>query len=140
MPEPYLKPIPETDSESEPFFQGAREHKLMLMCCDACGHVRMPSRDRCDNCWSTRVSWFQASGRGIVYTFGIMHQLYHPGFKDELPYNVTVVELAEGPRMTTNLTGIANDRIQVGLPVEVTFEKITDDVTLPKFRPATGKA
>jgi uncharacterized OB-fold protein len=66
-----------------------------------------------------------------------MHQLYHPGFKGEIPYNVTVVELEEGPRMTANLVGCPNDQIRVGMPVEVVFERITDEVTLPKFRPRT---
>src|SRR6059058_1920712 len=136
MAEQYAKPIPAPDEESEPFFRGAREHKLMLMRCDDCGQYRMPSRDRCDNCWSTRTSWAQASGRGTVYTFGIMHQVYHPGFKTEVPYNVAVVELAEGPRMTTNLVDCANEAIRVGMPVEVVFDDITDELSLPKFRPA----
>lgn len=135
MPEAYLKPMPEMDEESAPFFKGAREHRLMLMRCDDCGQMRMPSRDRCDNCWGTRASWVEASGKGTVYTFGIMHQLYHPGFKDEIPYNVTVVELAEGPRMTTNIVGCANDQIRVGMPVEVVFEDINDEISLPKFQP-----
>jgi len=132
----YAKPVPAADEESEPFFQGAREGKLMLMRCKSCGAYRFPSRDRCDVCWSTDTEWVQASGKGTVYTFGIMHQLYHPGFKDEIPYNVVVVELAEGPRTYSNLVGIANDQIRVGMPVEVTFERISDEISLPKFRPA----
>ncbi|HZQ37819.1 MAG TPA: Zn-ribbon domain-containing OB-fold protein [Dehalococcoidia bacterium] len=136
MTSDYAKPVPAADEESEPFFQGAREGKLMLMRCESCGAYRFPSRDRCDVCWSTDTEWVQASGKGTVYTFGIMHQLYHPGFKDEIPYNVVVVELAEGPRTYSNLVGIANDQIRVGMPVEVTFERISDEISLPKFRPA----
>lgn len=132
----YAKPLPAADEESEPFFAGAREGKLMLMRCKSCGAYRFPSRDRCDVCWSTDTEWVQASGKGSVYTFGIMHQLYHPGFKAELPYNVVVVELEEGPRTYSNLVGVANDQIRVGMPVEVTFERISDELSLPKFRPA----
>jgi uncharacterized OB-fold protein len=137
MPEEYAKPLPVPDEESRPFFDAAREGRLLIMRCKSCGAYRYPSRDRCDVCWSTDTAWVQASGRGTVYTFGIMHQLYHPGFKDEIPYNVVVVELEEGPRTYTNLVGIANDQIRVGMPVEVVFEKLTDEVTIPKFKPAS---
>ncbi len=130
----YARPMPAADEDSEPFFHGARAGKLMLMRCRSCGAYRYPSRDRCDMCWSTDTAWVQASGKGTVYTFGIMHQLYHPGFKDELPYNVVVIELAEGPRLYSNLVGVANEQIRVGMPVEVTFERINDEISLPKFR------
>ncbi|HLZ69333.1 MAG TPA: Zn-ribbon domain-containing OB-fold protein [Dehalococcoidia bacterium] len=136
MTSDYAKPMPAADEDSAPFFAGAREGRLMLMRCNNCGAYRYPSRDRCDVCWSTDTAWVQASGKGAVYTFGIMHQLYHPGFKDEIPYNVAVIELAEGPRMYSNLVGVANDQIRVGMPVEVTFERISDEISLPKFRPA----
>lgn len=132
----YSKPLPQPDEASQPFFDGARQGKLMIMRCESCGAYRYPARDRCDVCWSTATAWVQASGRGTVYTFGVMHQLYHPGFKDELPYNVAVVELEEGPRLTTNLVGVANDAIRAGMPVAVTFDRLTEEVTLPKFRPA----
>jgi len=137
MTSEYLKPIPGPDEESAPFFEGARQHKLMLMRCNNCKSYRMPSRDRCDVCWSTDTSWAQASGKGTVYTFGITHQVYHPGFKDAVPYNVAVIELEEGPRMTTNIVGCSNDKIRVGMAVEVTFEDINDEVSLPKFWPAS---
>jgi len=137
MPEEYAKPLPVPDEESQPFFDAAREGRLLIMRCKSCGAYRYPSRDRCDVCWSTETAWVQASGRGTVYTFGIMHQLYHPGFKEEIPYNVAVVELEEGPRTYTNLVGIPNDQIRVGMPVEVVFEKLTDEITIPKFKPAS---
>ncbi len=136
MTSQYLKPIPGPDEESAPFFEGAHQHRLMLMRCDDCGRFRYPARDRCDACWSTSTSWVQASGRGTVYTFGLMHQVYHPGFRDQIPYNVTVVELEEGPRMTTNIVGLPNDQIRVGMAVEVMFEEISNGISLPKFQPA----
>lgn len=136
-PNPPAKPVPVADAESKPYFDGAREGKLMLMHCRACGTWRMPSRDRCDACWSLDTEWAQASGRGTVYTFGIMHQLYNPGFAAEIPYNVAVVELEEGPRLTTNIIGCPNDQIRVDMPVEVVFEPAGADVAIPKFRPRT---
>ncbi|MFN0095169.1 MAG: Zn-ribbon domain-containing OB-fold protein [Dehalococcoidia bacterium] len=135
MADPVTKPIPEPDEDSQPFFDGARAGTLMLMRCAACGTMRMPSRKHCDACLSTDVEWVAASGRGTVRTFGVMHQKYHAGFFDELPYNLAIVELEEGPRLVTNIVGAENAAIRVGMPVSVTF---TDygDVSLPKFKPA----
>ena len=135
MPFEDTMPLPAPDEASEPFFEAATQGKLLIMRCDSCGAYRYPARDRCDVCWSDDTAWVEASGRGVVYTFGVMHQLYHPGFKDALPYNVAVVELAEGPRLTTNLVDIANDDIRVGMAVEVVFERRNDEVSIPKFKP-----
>lgn len=128
------KPLPEPDEASKPFWDGAAEGRLMLMRCSDCGTFRIPSRMHCDHCLSTNVTWEQASGRGTVRTFGIMHQRYHPGFAADIPYNVTIVELEEGPRLPANLAGVANSDIRVGMPVTVDWEHHSD-VTLPKFRP-----
>ena len=132
--QPPAKPIPEPDEASQPFFDGAREGRLMLMRCERCGTLRFPSRMHCDSCLSTEVAWVAASGDGTVRTFGIMHQCYHPAWAAELPYNLAVVELAEGPRLVTNLVGVANEEIAVGMAVRVDWEA-HEDVTLPKFRP-----
>lgn len=127
------RPLPEADDSSRPFFDGAMEGRLMLMRCSDCGTWRLPSRQHCDSCLSGAFTWEQASGRGTVRTFGIMHQRYHPGF--QTPYNVTIVELEEGPRLPTNVVGIADEDIRVGMAVVVEFER-HEDVALPKFRPA----
>ena len=132
---PIAKPLPLPDEASAPFWKGASEGRLMLMRCSSCGTHRLPSRMHCDQCLSPESEWVQASGRGTVRTFGVMHQRYHPGFAAELPYNVTIVELEEGPRLPTNLVGVANESIRVGMPVVVSWEH-HDDVTLPKFRTA----
>ena len=129
------KPLPEPDDASRPFWDGAAAGRLMLMRCNSCRTWRLPSRMHCDRCLSTEVGWEQASGRGTVRTFGIMHQRYHPGFANDLPYNVTIVELDEGPRLPTNLVGVSNADIKVGMKVVVDWERHAD-VTLPKFRPA----
>jgi uncharacterized protein len=129
------KPIPEPDEASAPFWEGSLKGKLMLMKCSTCGTQRLPARTHCDECLSSDFAWVEASGRGKVHTFGVMHQKYHPGWNPEIPYNVTIVELDEGPRFPTNLVGIANDQIKVGMPVVVDWER-HEDVALPKFRPA----
>ncbi len=132
------RPVPVPDETSAPFFEGTLAGKLMLMRCRACGAWRLPARDRCDRCWSTDTEWAQASGRGTVFSFILMHQIYHPAFAAEAPYNVTVVDLNEGVRMTANIVGCENGAIRVGMPVEAVFEPVSDSVSLPKFRPAGG--
>ncbi len=131
----YLKPLPLPDETSRPFWDGAMDGQLMLMKCNDCGQFRFPARPHCDNCLSSDYTWTAASGHGTVRTFGVMHQKYQAGWAAETPYNVTIVELAEGPRFPTNLVNIANADIRVGMAVMVDFEK-HDDVALPKFRPA----
>jgi uncharacterized protein len=128
------KPLPEADEASQPFFDGAMEGRLMLMRCTACGAYRFPSRKHCDVCLSPNVEWTAASGRGTVYSFGVMHQKYHPGFFPEIPYNLALIELQEGPRMVSNVVGTENAKIRVGMPVMVDFER-HEDVAIPKFRP-----
>ena len=76
------------------------------------------------------------SGRGTIYSFIIVHRPQHPAFFADAPYNVAIVELAEGLRMHTNVVGCANEDLRIGLPVLVAFEKVNDEITLPKFRPA----
>src|SRR4051794_19153510 len=94
----YAKPVPVPDEASKPFFDGAKEHKLMIQKCSDCGVPIWPVKPRCDNCFSANIDWSEASGKGTLYTFALMHQLYHPGFESELPYNVSVIELKEGLR------------------------------------------
>jgi uncharacterized OB-fold protein len=131
----YKKPIPIADEASKPFFDGAREHRLMLQKCSSCGSVMWPVKPRCTNCWSADITWVQVSGKGTLYSFTLMHQVFHPGFADEVPYNIAEVDLAEGVRIISNIVGCSNSELQIGMPLEVTFEDITDEVTLPKFKP-----
>ena len=131
------RPVPIPDEASQPFFDAAREGKLLIKRCNECGEWHDPRKDLCDNCFSEDLAWAEASGRGKIYTFGIMHQVLNPGFAGEVPYNVIVVELEEGPRLNSNLVGTPNNEIRVDMPVEVTFETY-GDVTVPKFRAASS--
>jgi uncharacterized OB-fold protein len=94
-----------------------------------------PVKTRCDNCLQATVTWIQASGKATLYSFTLMHQLLHPGFAKEIPYNLAQVDLAEGLRILTNIVGLRNEELKIGMPLEVTFEDISNEVTLPKFKP-----
>ncbi|MBM4266028.1 MAG: Zn-ribbon domain-containing OB-fold protein [Deltaproteobacteria bacterium] len=130
------KPLPRITPELEPFFAAARNHELVVQRCRSCGQLRFPAREVCPKCWSTEREWTPVSGRGEVFSFYWMHQKYHPAFADELPYAVVVVQLEEGPRMATNVLGCSHDELRIGMPVEVTFEERSPEITLPQFRPA----
>lgn len=131
----YNKPLPIPDEVSQPFFEGARQQKLLLQECVSCGAWIWPIKPLCDVCWSADLVWASASGKGTLYSFTLMHQVYHPGFEQEVPYNIAIVELAEGLLVTTNVVGCSNDELQIGMPLVVLFEKLTDEINLPKFKP-----
>ena len=128
------KPIPAITPDMREFFDGARAGRLMVQKCDNCGTLRFPAHDLCSKCNSTASRWVPVSGRGEVFSFNIMHQLYRPGFAKEVPYAVVVVELEEGCKFISNLLGVKPHDIRCGMPVEVTFEKLSDELSMPKFR------
>jgi len=131
MSQAATKPVPVPDEFSAPFFDGARAGKLMLHHCSACDAWSFPVRERCPHCFAASLSWRQASGRGSLYTFTIMHQVMNPGFASAVPYNVAQVDLDEGVRMTSNVVGISNDALRIGMRLEAVF-----DDAVPKFGPA----
>ena len=133
MPE-ISKPIPAITPDMRDFFDGARDGHLMVQKCDSCGQLRFPAHELCSKCNSAASRWVPVTGRGEVFSFNIMHQLYHPGFALEVPYAVVMVELEEGCKFVSNLLGVKPHEIKCGMPVEVTFEKLNDEVSMPKFR------
>jgi len=128
------KPLPQVSPEMAPFFDAARRHVLAVQHCAGCGTMRFPARTICSKCLSREATWAPVSGRGTVFSFAIMHQAIHPGFAAETPYAVVVVELDEGPRLLSNLVDCPTADVHIGMPVEVVFDDLTPEVTLPKFR------
>jgi uncharacterized protein len=135
------RPLPQPITpEAKPYWDGLREQKLMLPRCRACGRAFFYPRVLCPLCHAADIEWIQSSGRGRLYSFGIVYQTISKVFKVKPPYVLAMVELQEGPRLMSNLINIEPDprRIRCDMPVEVVFEKLTDDITLPLFRPAGG--
>jgi uncharacterized OB-fold protein len=130
------KPLPQVSAEMAPFFEAARRQQLVVQRCRGCGTLRFPARDRCSACLAREAEWVPVSGKGTVFSFAVMHQVYHPGFAAEVPYAVVLVALDEGPRMISNVVGVPPSEIRVGMPLEVVFEAVSPEVTLPKFRVA----
>jgi len=126
--------LPAPDDASRPFFDAAREGRLVLQRCSACGTWMYPVRPRCVECFSDRVEWSEASGKGTLYSFAIVHTPY-AGFEDEVPYDISTIDLDEGVRITATVVDCANEELRIGMPVEVVFHRLSDEVTVPKFRP-----
>lgn len=129
------KPLPRIDAESKGFWEACQRHELYLQRCRACGTLRYYPRALCA-CLSSDTEWVRSSGRGSVYTYTVTYQNQSPGFRDELPYVLAYVELEEGVRLLTNIVGCVPEQVYIGMPVRVTFEAATAEVTLPKFAPA----
>lgn len=131
------KPLPAADDLSQPFWEAAKQQQLVIQRCRECGYFNHPPRPACDACQSPQLHFEPVSGRGTIYSFTVMHQPNVAGFEDQIPYLNILVELDEQPRlfMVANVPAVAEGKIQIGRRVEVYFEEVSADVTLPQFRP-----
>ena len=133
----YNKPLPRRDDVNGEFYDHCRNHELRFQRCGDCGSWRHMPRESCRNCGSLEWSWERSSGKGTIYTWTVIHRALHPGFNNELPYAAVVIELDEGVRLVSHVVDVPVEALEVGVPVEVFFEDVTDEVTLPKFRLAS---
>jgi uncharacterized protein len=130
--------LPTPNDETQPYWDAARERRLLLKRCADCGRAHFYPRPFCPYCWSKAVEWEDASGRATLYTWSVVYRNDLPPFHERVPYVAAVVDLEEGPRMMTNVVDIDFDALRIGMPLEVDFRPIADDVTLPVFRPAAA--
>ena len=135
MTEP-TKPIPVPNEDSAVYWRGCNDGKLLLQRCGSCGHFRFYPRILCTNCSSLETEWVEASGRGAVYSYSVIHRAPSPAFKAEVPYVLAVVVLDEGVRMMTNIVDCAPDQVRIDMPVRVRFDRVSDEIAVPKFAPA----
>ncbi len=127
------KPVPHPTPESQPYWNGAAEGKLTLQRCVSCGKFRHYPQLVCENCYSLAVESVEASGRGAVHSWTVAHHAFYPAFKADLPYTLVIVDLEEGPRAMGRLDPSSQDRLRIGLPVGVRFERNEVGVALPVF-------
>jgi len=128
--------IPKPTPETQHYWDGTKQGELRLQKCDSCHSTYFPPRPFCPECGAREVSVVTASGRGTLYSYVINH-LPSPGF--EPPFAIAVVELEEGPRLMSNIVDCEQtpEALQLDMALEVTFERLSDDITLPQFRPVT---
>ncbi len=129
--------LPSPDATTQPFWDACRDGKLMFQRCGTCGLAFYYPRPFCKRCWSDDVAWEVASGRGRIYTFSVIHHNDLPPFNERVPYVAAMVELAEGPRVMTNIVDCDIDALRCDQSVEVAFREISDDppCTIAVFRP-----
>lgn len=132
----YSKPLPILNEDTKSFWSGCKEHELRFQKCKDCGHIRWPASMICPECYSQKTEEIVAGGKGKIYTFVVYHTCYHPGFENDLPYVVAIVELEEGPHILTNIIGCNPDEVKCDMPVKVAWEDITEEFSLPKFEPS----
>ncbi|MFJ6569965.1 Zn-ribbon domain-containing OB-fold protein [Streptomyces sp. NPDC091292] len=135
--------LPEPDAFTRPYWEAAAEGRLLLRRCGACGRAHHYPREFCPFCWSEDGAWERASGRATLYTWSVVHRNDLPPFGDRTPYVAAVVDLAEGPRMMTEVVEgegnpAAGTDLEVGMELEVAFRTVGDGLAVPAFRPATG--
>ena len=133
------RPLPAITPETRHFWDGTRRGELRLQKCTGCSHVYFPPRPFCPQCGSADVDVFRASGRATLYSYVIHHRPV-PGFMP--PYSIAVVELEEGPRMMTNIVEVPQtpEALRLDMPLEVVFDRLNDEISLPLFRPAGSAA
>ncbi|MEV0222983.1 Zn-ribbon domain-containing OB-fold protein [Streptomyces sp. NPDC050704] len=138
--------VPEADAFTRTYWDAAAQGHLLLRRCGACGRAHHYPREFCPHCWSEDVTWERASGRATLYTWSVVHRNDLPPFGSRTPYVAAVVDLAEGPRMMTEVVECAEAALRVGMGLEVTFrteaaeaaEAEEDMATVPVFRPTAS--
>jgi len=131
------KPVPGINPWAEPFWKGAREKKLMVQRCKDCKkHIFYP-RIYCPFCFSDKMEWVKVSGKGKIYSYTVVQNNPPSAFMKDLPFVIAIIKLDEGVQMLTNIVGCDPQQIKCDMPVEVTFEKYNDEITLPKFKPVS---
>jgi uncharacterized OB-fold protein len=131
-----LSNLPTPDPETQPYWDAARDGKLLIRRCNACKRAYFYPRDFCPHCWSEDVAWEEASGRATLYTWSVVRRNDLPPWGERVPYVAAVVDLEEGPRMMTNVEGADLEELAIGMPLVVDFRVETEDITAPIFRPA----
>lgn len=135
----YRKPLPAPDALTRPYWDHARAHRLSVQHCRACGHHQFPPGPVCSACLGEDLDWVVASGHGTLVSWAEFHRAYWPAFADDLPYNVAVVQLEEGPLIVSNLVGaLAADptALRQGLALRAVFDDVTPEISLVRFEKA----
>lgn len=128
--------VPGTTGLTAPYWDAAREGRLVVQECRSCHRIWHPPLPRCPHCHAADPGWSQVSGDGTVYTYTVVRHPTHYAFAGQVPYVLAIVELAEGPRLVTALVGVRPDEVRGGQPVRAVFREVAAGVTLPYFEPA----
>ncbi len=129
------KPVPVVNPWARPFWDAAREEKLVYQKCKNCNTNIFYPRIACPKCFSEDIEWVEASGRGTIYSCTVVENNPPSAFINDVPYVVAVIKLEEGVQLLSNIVGCDPYEVTCDMPVQVVFEKLNDEFTLPKFTP-----
>lgn len=130
------KNLPQITPETAEYWAGCKRHELLIQRCIDCDATQFYPRSLCTQCSGRNLQWVRTSGRATLVTFTIVHRAVSQAYTGEVPYVVALVRLEEGPTMMTNVVSYAAVKLQIGMSLVVVFDDWTDEVTVPKFRPA----
>ncbi len=130
----WRRPLPTITGESMPYWQATTRGELLIQRCRDCKEYQFYPRGICSNCFNGKIDWVRSSGKGTVWTYTITRQNRTPGF-DDGPYVLALIELEEGVKMFSNVVGCDPFEVQIGMEVEVTFQRATRDISVPFFKP-----
>lgn len=130
---PIKLPAPIANADSQPYWAAARERRLVIRKCKACGELHFMPRHLCPVCWSDQLEWVDAKGTGSVHSFTVIRRASDPAFAPLVPYAVALIDLDEGPRMMANIVGTDALAVKIGDRVQVTFEDRGDGAMVPQF-------
>ena len=128
------QPQPVANADSLPYWNAARERRLVIRKCKACGQLHFMPRYLCPACWSDQLEWVDVAGTGRVHSFTVIRRASDPAFASRIPYVVALIELDEGPRMMANIVGDDALAVAIGDPVKVIFEDRGDGALIPQFQ------
>ena len=134
--ETYSKPLPALDGLTKEFYNWCRRGDLRFQRCSACQAWRHVPRPMCAACGSFEWTWQRSSGRGTVFSWTVAERPMHPAFQDDVPYAPLVIEMEEGVRLVSEMLDCSPDELEIGMPVELVFDHVTPEITLPKFKRA----
>lgn len=134
----YQKPLPRPihPELTRPFWEAAQRRELVMPRCKTCDHLFFYPRSECPRCLSSDLEWVKVSGRGRLHSFTVIHQPANAAFRNDVPYVYAVVQLAEGPRMVSNIVQCDLGALKVDMPLEAVYDAVTPEWTLVKFKPA----
>ncbi len=136
QPPRLAKPQPVVNPWARPFWDAAKQGRLAIQRCADCAKPVFYPRRACPHCFSEKLEWMNASGRGTVHSYMVVHNNTPSAFVGDIPCVVAVMRFAEGVQMLSNIVQCNPDVVRCDMPVEVVFERLNDEFTLPKFRPA----
>jgi uncharacterized OB-fold protein len=130
----YNLPLPSMQGLTKQFYDFCKQHELRFQRCKPCGAWRHVPREMCPECGSMEWEWAKSSGKGTVYTWTVAVRAMHPAFMTEVPYAPVVIEMDEGVRLLSTVLDCGPEELEVGMPVEVVYQDVTNEVSLAKFR------